>query len=128
MPFLDQNQLDVTSPMNQLLPEEGPRSIPLLLDFTVAATWDLDAELLQARGFFSMIQSIFIDASMSGVNVSVTVNGTGQVITAKFRTQGYYSLLVPNPVRLTFSSVGGVAGVRIQLLNVPIPGAVWSTI
>lgn len=113
--------------MNQMLPEEGPRSIPLLLDFTAFATYELDAELLQARGFLSMVQSLFVDAS-GGKDIVVTINGTGQVIIAKKDTQGYYSVLVPNPVRMTFTSTGGVAGVRIFLINVPVPGVVWPTV
>ena len=75
-----------------------------------------------------MIQTMYIDMSASDVPMIVNINGSRQNITAKGRTQGYYCVLAPNPVKLTFTCAGGPLGVVVYFINVPIPGVVWPTI
>lgn len=112
---------------NQDLPEkEGPRTIPLILDFTANASYIIDISQLEQSGKMSMVQTMYIDLSGTDLALLITVRGTGQQIKAKGRTQGYYALLAPNPTSLTASQPGGVA-VPIQLINVPIVGSVWAT-
>lgn len=112
---------------NQVIPDEGPKAMPLVLDFTTGAPIELDLTLMQQRAIMSMVQSIFIDASQSANDIAVTVGaGGGQTIIAKTKTQGYYTILAPNPAKLVFTSLnGGTDNVSVILLNVPVPGVVW---
>lgn len=126
--MINPNSLNVALPQNQQLPSEGPKAIPILLDFTGAiATYTLDLLLLTERGFLSMVQCLYIDNSGSSNPVVVTVNGTNQNITAKANTQGYYAVLAPNPCKLTFAGTANTVLVPVFLLNMPVSGSVWST-
>jgi len=131
MPLINSNQLSVSTPMSQYLPEEGPRAVPMILDYSSVTEWVLDMELLQSMAFVSMIQSIYVDTSdLTAGNLNIIIGGSGQVLKIPFDTQGYYSALVPNPVRITFQydtpGTGELA--RVQLINVPVPGASWSVL
>ncbi len=108
------------------IPEEGPKTIPFVFDFSQQATYPADLQNLQGRNFFSAAQSVFIDNSLNAAAVSITFDGTQQKVTAKPYTQGYYTVLCPNPIRFLAASTGAVV-VRVYLLNVPVAGAVWST-
>lgn len=125
--IIPQNSVQIALTSNQYIPDEGPKAIPLLLDFTAADTFTLDMESLQARGFFSMLQAVFIDMKDAVVDLELTISALGQIIHAKKQTQGYYNILVPNPIKLVFTSVGNIQ-IRVFLINVPIPGAVWPTV
>jgi hypothetical protein len=122
---------------NQQIPREGGKALALpILDFSQANQFYMDAELLGQLGFMSMVQTAYIDMSTSDVPMQVTINGSQQVIVAKGRTQGYYPVMAPNPVKLTFSCPGGPGldvttnriGIRVFLINVPIAGLVWATL
>lgn len=113
---------------NQQIPSEGSKAIVSLFDFTAANQFSLDLQNLQALGNMSMIQTLFIDMSQSDVPMTIVFNGSGQTIVAKGRTQGYYCVLAPNPVKLTATCAGGPLGVVVYFINVPIPGIVWPTI
>lgn len=113
---------------NQLVPDEGPKAIPLLLDFTVAAQYNLDLTTQQQQGRISMIQSLFIDLSAANNDLTVTFPIGGQVIVAKSGTQGYYSVLCPNPPRIYFAmATSGGTLVPIFCINVPVAGVTWDT-
>lgn len=122
---------------NQMIPNEGTKSIAVPpMDFSVANVYTLDLEIPLQTGQISMVQCLFIDMSTSDQAMQIFVNGSNQVIVAKGRTQGYYAVLAPNPVKLAFSCPGGPGldpttgrfGISVQLVNVPIPGAIWPTL
>jgi hypothetical protein len=111
---------------NQLVPDEGPKAIPLLLDYTGAVT-EYDLDLLQTiqQGFISMVQTLYIDLSQSSNDLTVVVNGSNQIVVAKAGTQGYYQVLAPNPAKFAFQSASGGVIIPVFLINVPIAGVVW---
>lgn len=109
------------------IPKEGPKAIPLVLDFTASDSYLLDYGNQQRLNKITMVQTVFIDASLSDVPVSVSVQGLNQVITAKGRTQGYYPVCCPNPLKLVFTCITGPAGVIIILLNYPVSPCQWDT-
>ena len=125
--LINANGLSVIVPSNQLMPEEGPKTLPLILDFSGTNSYLLTLENFQALGHFSMCQTLWVDLSTSGENMIITVGSTGQIIKCLAGTQGYYNVLVPNPINITFTCVGGPADVRVQVINVPIAGVVWNT-
>jgi len=116
--------------INQInqLPEEGAKSIPLLLDFTNTNLWTIDLTSFQELGYISMIQTVYIDNSANGNSFTVVVGTSGQKITAAPNTQGYYPVLCPNPAKLSFGTLQGSGVIPIQLINTPIPGPVWSVL
>lgn len=115
-----QNQLVLTG-------KKGPMAARVIIDFTVQNSFDLDMQQVQSTNQFDLCQTVFIDNSAGGSAVTVTIAGSGQVIVAKPGSQGYYNVLCPNPIKMNFQSAGG-AVCTIFLIDVAIPGAVWSAI
>jgi hypothetical protein len=117
-------------PKNQLIPPEGPVAINVgPLDFSLAtglAQYNIDLSVQEWQNRISMVQSVFIDLSQSGVALTVTDLNSGHVIVANPHTQGWYAILSPTPTRLQFNCTGGPNNVAIFLCNTPIPGVVWA--
>lgn len=130
MPLINNQQIQFCIVPNQTIPkEEGPKVVPLFLDFSVNDRYDLDAQIVQALGRFSMLQTLFIDTNGQANPLTVTINGSGQKIVAKPNTQGYYTVMCPNPFKLTFEMTAGSGiAVPVYLVNTAIPGVVWPTV
>jgi hypothetical protein len=109
------------------IPSEGPKTVPIRLDFSAADSYSLDLSQFQHLGKLQLVQAVFVDASQVDVAVSVAFSGGGQTIIVKGRTQGYYSVLASNPVSAVFTCPSGGALVNIALLNFPICSAQWPT-
>lgn len=125
------NQLNVASiPVyNAQVPQEGPIAIPLNLDFTANTTYNLDIKTLIDQGFLSMVQTLFLDTTGLTGNLTVTIQGSNQLIIVKPNTQGYYPVICPNPVRMTFTNTGGTQKNFLAfILNMPIAGVQWPTV
>lgn len=125
--LINSNQLQVSQIRNQVVPSEGPKAVPVLLDFSNTDTWDVDVSQLQQLGFLSMVQSLYVDMALSDNPMVCSVNGIGQKLVFKPGTQGYYTILCPNPVKLEFKSTQGGVQIQVFLINTPIAGATWPT-
>jgi hypothetical protein len=120
--------LNFQNVQNQTLPEEGPKSIPLLLDFTGSVTeWDVDLLQAEDQKKITSVQTLFIDMTGASGTMTVTIQGTNQLIVALKNTQGYYPVLCPYPTRLAFVSSSAHIIVPVQLINIPIAGVVWAS-
>lgn len=116
---------------NQAIPTEGPKAIPLVLDFSAANNEGIEVDLtmFEQQARMSMVQTLYIDMSQAANPLTVNCNDSGQKIVAKVGTQGYYNVLVPNPAKFRFESVqGSTDNLPVYLINVPIPGVVWPTV
>lgn len=123
--IVDGNQFQNLQLNNQNEPNEGPRCIPLLLDFSSVDTFVADLQQFMDATRISMVQTVFVDLSGTDAAMTITIRGTNQKIQVKPRTQGYYNVLAPNPLQLVFQMTNGVAGIPVFLINVPIAGVVW---
>jgi hypothetical protein len=114
---------------NASVPDEGPKAVPILLDFSGAISeYDLDLTNFIQRKFITMVQTIFIDLSNSAADdLIVTVGNSNQIIHASKGTQGYYQILAPNFCSFKFNSTANTTQIPIFLINVPIAGVVWTT-
>jgi hypothetical protein len=113
---------------NQQIPQEGSKASPIRLDFTLADAYDVDIQNIQARGFLSMVQTLFIDMSQTDASMTILINGSLQRIVVKGRTQGYYCVMCPVPTKMLFTCPGGPQDCIVYFINVPIPGHVWATL
>jgi hypothetical protein len=123
--FAAQNLPSVQLERTLGMPAEGPKCIPITLDFTVQDSYTLDYSNFQYRGYMSMVQTVFVDTSTSAVDVEINSPGSQQTLKIRAGTQGYYPILVPNPIKIIFTSPGGPADVKVQLLNFPVPHGQW---
>jgi hypothetical protein len=112
--------------VSQEVPDEGPIAVPLLINFASFGSYSLDMTLQVQQKKISMVQTLYIDLSAATADMTVTFPIGGQVIHAVKGTQGYYSVLCPNPPRMVFANSSGSDLVPVFLINVPIAGVTWS--
>lgn len=123
---VNQGQVQFIPSQNQLLMgKKGPLCARINMDFSAAPAYHLDMQQVQSTNQFDFCQTIFVDNSAGGSAISITIQGSGQVIVAKAGTQGYYNVVCPNPIVMDFASAGGQLA-QILLINVAIPGSVWT--
>lgn len=109
---------------NGVIPREGPRAIPVLAQFSAAATSILDLTLVVQQAKISAIQGFWVDNSANTAAITFTVQATQQTMTIPAGAQGYVPVLAGVLPRFTAVSSGGV-DVRFLFLNVPVPALVW---
>jgi hypothetical protein len=125
---LNQQQVQVVQSQNQLLVgAKGPLALRLYLDFAAQSEYVVDLQNLQATNQFDLCQCIYVDNADGGSAVIIAIPSSGQRIIVKAGEQGYFNVICPNPIKFVFDCAGGNP-VTVLLINVAIPGAVWSAI
>lgn len=110
---------------NALFPKEGPKSIPVTLNFANQQSFNVDLTLLQQRGFIKTIQSVWVDNSQNASALSIQVAGSNQTVKIPGNSQGCLPIFVPASAQFVISCAGG-QNATIYFTNVPLPAAVWS--
>jgi hypothetical protein len=112
---------------NMMIPKEGPRTVPAILDFDASGSIEIDGLLVSTMGVIGFIQGVYVD-NLDNPNAFQLVCGiTNQRVTCPANSQGYFTLLLPNPPDMTATLVGAVGGERVTcyFYNVPIQSGVW---
>jgi hypothetical protein len=122
---IDQQASSFLSVNGQMVPSEGPRAIPLALDFTQTIQYSLNLQNITQRNFITMIQSAWIDNSANGSTMTLSFPNTQQRMIFPAGFQGYVSLLCPNPPQMYFASAGDCI-VYVELLNYPVSNTSWN--
>jgi hypothetical protein len=113
---------------NSLTPAEGPWAIFTSLNFALDQGFELNGiNLLQPGQVFSMVQTLYIDASQTDSNITVLVQKSGQVIRIKGRTQGYYPVVAPDIWDMVITCYDLNAVVPVALLNYQVMPGAWVT-
>ena len=131
MSLINPGSLNFSPVINQVIPDEGPKAVPIILDFSgTVIEYDLNLLFQQQSTLISMVQTIFIDMTGASHDLKVVVgqNVLNQTIYAKAKTAGYYQVLCPNPPQMQFIATALGDIVKLFLINVPIPGVVWATV
>jgi hypothetical protein len=119
----------VPKPISNFTPPSvkvGPRAICVPLDFSAEASYSITlAGLINAR-YIDGVQSVFADNSGNAAPLVITTQ-QGQNLIVPAGCQAYLPLITTVPPDIQFASSGGVL-VTVQLLNVPMPAAVWSVV
>jgi hypothetical protein len=112
---------------NALVPAEGPKIVPLTLDFTSALSFEIDLTLAINQKKIEIVQGIYIDNSRAVSTFTIRAQASNQEISIPAGAQGYYPLLAGQLPRFTATSNGGVVPVYIAFLNVPVPALQWNS-
>lgn len=108
------------------MPDNGPKMLPITLDFQNNDVQVLDLQNIQSRGFLDMVQTIWVDNTPSAAETTITVNNGGQTLRIPPGDQGYFPILCPNPVLLQFNGNGGAVPVQVILVNFPLQAQLWN--
>lgn len=108
------------STQNNKFPAEGPKALPIAIEFPQAGTATIDLLEQTNMGRISQIQGAWID-NTDGPNLILECDVTNQVIHIATGMQGYLQLLSANPptFRLT-SDAATTKDVLIHFLNFPV--------
>ena len=113
---------------NTFSPPEGPRALPLTLDFTADPQAFLYVSDLYNRGpgypGLSGLQTVYVDNAQGAGDLTVDVEGSGQKIKVLAGFQGFYPVISPQKGRVTFNGSGGI--VSVLLLNFTVSAYQWS--
>jgi hypothetical protein len=101
----------------------GPRAVCVPLDFSAETAYTITLAGLINAGFIGGVQSVFVDNSANPDSLTITTQ-QGQALVVPAASQAYLPLITTTPPDISFTSTGG-ALVTVQLLNVPMPAAVW---
>lgn len=110
---------------NMTQSNRGPLAVPISPDWTVQTSYLVDLSIQNAFGTIDMVQTLFIDNSLSTVPFYAINQVSQQTIICPAGAQGYFPFLCPQPSRFTIASTGGVKA-PIEVLNFPVQPAVWS--
>jgi hypothetical protein len=117
------NQINV---LNAVVPPEGPKALPLVLDFTSVASILVDLTITTAQGKISTVQMIWADNSTNAALLTIAVSpGTQQTIKVPPGAQGWFPVMATNRPKLTFSTTAGAGQITVILLNVPVAQGQW---
>ena len=111
---------------NVVVPAGGPKCVPTNVDFSNAAQVVLDGQQIVQNGRIEYLQGVFVDNSANVNNLSLTMSTTGQVIIVPKQSQGYFSIMVPDPPQIVAGTVQANIVIPMFFYNVPIQPAVWS--
>jgi len=100
--------------------DEGPRSIPLTLDFSTDTDVLVDFGEAEVTGKMGQVQAIIIDNTLNAFSMVMTVKGTGQRIFVPAQTELCRPVMSNSRFQAVFTSTISAALVTAQVLNVPL--------
>lgn len=116
------NQINV---LNAVVPPEGPKALPVVLDFTLLSSILIDLTTTTMQGKISTVQMIWADNTANSARLDITIQATQQVIHVPPGIQGWFPVIATNRPKLVFATTAGIVLTCI-LLNVPVAQGDWA--
>ena len=110
---------------NTQIPNDGPKALSVLVDFTQPQPITIDLTLAAIEGRFPFAQCVFIDNSANANPLVLTAQLTQQRIQVPAGQQGWYALAASRPPIFTVTCVGGSTNTLLVFSSVPIPTSQW---
>jgi hypothetical protein len=118
-------QLQTTSTTNNQTPTEGPKVIPMTLDFTASQSIEVNLSYQQQQLQISAIQSVFVDNSLNDAPLVLKVGNNVQSLSIPGGFQAYLNIDCPNPPRFIALCTGGQLA-KIIFQNFKTEPLMWS--
>lgn len=106
------------------VPAEGPKVIPLALDFSVQGSFEFDIQMQLSLAQISCIQSIYVDNYDSAAPLVIELPSTQQRIVVPAGNQGFWPVLADLNGTIIFSSADTIP-CRVHLMNFSSAQANW---
>lgn len=111
---------------NMVLPPEGPKVYPFVLDFRTQGSNTIDMIAEIQRGFISFVQGLFIDNSLNGQQLTAVADQTNHSIIVPPNSQMFMPMFISDSARITFTTTpAGNLTVPIEVTNVPVMPYTW---
>lgn len=112
---------------NGLAPEGGPKAMAFNADLSANLSFDIDFAKEQDADQINLIQSVFIDNSLSATRLSVLVQGVPYLFKVGIGQMGIFPIISTGHFRATISSTAVIpTPVPMIFLNVPMAHVVWT--
>lgn len=95
------------------------------LDFTTLNPIIIDLELIQAIKQFDVLQSLYIDGTNAGADITIFVDTTRQTLVVPNGKRAYLPVIAPITAPVLTFTCGGNRIVTCLLLNFYISPCVW---
>ena len=120
-----QQALGISTPTQ---PRLNPVTLPFVFDFTNNASYEINLTIEQEKGIIDVVQCVYIDNLENNSRFDVIFAVTGQRISCKANSQGYFPVLTVQQPIFTVARASGAAAeaTYMQVLNVPLPLAMWT--
>jgi len=112
---------------NSLVPKEGPKVLPVRVDFSVENSYRLDLTQQTQLAIVAFIQCVFVDNASNPEPLYLQTETSLQRVVIPARSQAFVPLLAVKPPVVLLESAGGVA-ISLHFLNVPMPLHIWSVV
>lgn len=111
-----------------LAPKQGPKTIPIVLDFTLKLAYLLDFQTPQSNDVIEFIQGLYVDNSLNSSILTISCTISNQSISVPANSQGYFPFFAPNVPKVSCVLAAATANTSttIQFLNVPVPAFIWN--
>jgi hypothetical protein len=112
---------------NQLVPKEGPKALPIPLDFTVQQSYEIDFGIIAQAAQLEHIQCIYIDNKDNSQPVTIVTDIIGQTLVCPPQRQGFFPIVIAsNSPKIIVTSIGGT-NCTLIVMNVPMPSGTWAS-
>ncbi len=109
---------------NGLWPDKhGPRSLTYTDTLDAATPFPLDLTMVSVRGFLKSIQSVWVDNSAGSNVLTVTCEGTAQVISVPAGVATFYTILLSRDTPKLAVQRADAGAFSLIFLNVPVPSS-----
>ena len=106
---------------NGYAPTQGPRALPVVLDFSVASEQTIDLYKEEASGIIGFVQSLWIDNSLNTHDLVVLSTITQQKIVVPAYAQGAWPIIAAQTAAFSVSTTPTAdLLIRLIFLNVPM--------
>ena len=106
-------------------PKEGNRTIPALIDWTVASSQVVDLQSQKDQGIFSSLQGVWVDNRGNTNPVLLSLQNSQQVISCPANGQGFFQVISTGSPKVTISSAATTGSTFILFFNFPVVNEVW---
>lgn len=108
------------------IPCKGAKCIPFKLDFSAAASYELNFSAQLANGSIDFIQTMYVDNTLNlAASLFATVDGSQQTLAFPQKSLAYMPILAPQFTRIVLTSAGTVV-VYVAFMNFYVPPTVWA--
>lgn len=109
---------------NGLAPKSGPKSIGVVLDFSVQNPLPLDLVVAVGEDQLEWVQTIFVDNSENPFPFSAQSLNGSQSLECPPYSQGYFPFLVNGDPKFVFTTTGSPS-IPVYFLNMCMPALIW---
>jgi hypothetical protein len=114
---------------NGLAPQQGPKALPVALNFTVNSRIEFDFVLAEESNTISFVQSVFVDNSDNPNPLTINVAQTGQRIVIPGYAQGFWPVIACEKPQFVVTTMPGVTAIgTLIFMNVPMPLTQWGPV